>query len=60
VGISRSIFNECYTAWFTTLKRSPTSGKAMPWHKDNRRCGDISSANDLLAVMEEFIFVPEV
>jgi hypothetical protein len=57
VGISRSIFNGYYTAWFTTLKRSPTSGKAMPWHKDNRRYGDISSANALLAVIEALIFL---
>jgi hypothetical protein len=29
----------------------------MPWHKDNRRYGDISSANDLLAVIEALIFL---
>jgi hypothetical protein len=59
VGISRSTFNGCYTVWFTTLKRSPTSGKAMPWHKDNRKYGDISPANALLAIVEALIFVPK-
>jgi hypothetical protein len=55
-GISKSTSNGCYTALFTTLKKSPTLEKAMPRGKDDRRYADMTSTKALFGMIAAFIF----